>query len=123
MAGCGGGGSSSDDASAPEETAVRFAEAVGKGESSEACELQSAESNKEVKSLANEFAKTEGQVCEDLIRRLNLHLARFPEAKRTKVDGGKAEVEIEVSGGETSVVELVEEPNGEWKVEEVIGGS
>ena len=106
---CGGGDSNSE----IEDTAVAFIEAVDNENGEEACAMFSEEA-------AGIFDESGELSCEEFfISNLEAEPLRFPEVKQTKVDGSDAEVEVEVSGGEEVIVELVEEGE-EWKVSEFV---
>lgn len=117
VTGCGGSSDSSTDSgseSPAAASAVAFVEVVGKEDANKACGLLSQKFLKVFENQGTDFT------CEKvLIKGLKLGPIRFPEAKRTKVSGTHAEVEVEVSGGETIVVEL-EEEDGDWKVSELL---
>ncbi|MDQ3724959.1 MAG: hypothetical protein M3335_03540 [Actinomycetota bacterium] len=107
---CGGGGDASGEV---EDTAIAFVEAVDKEDSEETCAMLS-------KEVADIFEGDGELSCEEFfIPNLEAGPLRFPEVKKTKVDGTDAEVEVEVSGGEEVIVELVEEGE-EWKVSEFL---
>lgn len=104
-AGC--GESDEDKAS---EVAVAFMEALGEEEVPEACDLLSAEAY-------DDFGGEES--CAETMVDLNDSFdVELPEATQVSLDGDVGEVEVEVSGGATFVVDVARDGD-DWGVENV----